>query len=317
MTTMQAYALTAFEQPPGLTRVPVPEPGPHEVRVRVTASSVNPFDAAAGAGFFRRMSEYRFPAVLGRDVAGTVEAVGAEVTAWHVGDEVWGMVKRPWIGDGTFAEYVVVPDDRYLAVRPDTLPLEQAGALGLAGVTALQCLDDLGCAPGDTILINGATGGVGSFAVQLAVAAGLRVIATARPGSETDHVRGLGADGVVDWSAGDVPAAAHALAPGGVAGVVDLVSRDTTTFLALSRAAAPTGAAVTTLGAAPATPAGGPRTGNVHSDGDPVLLQRLVNSIAAGSLRIPLVDVVDFAHIDRAFDLLAAAPLGKIGLGPA
>ena len=160
---MRAYALREFGEPPGLTEVPVPEAGPGEVRVRVTASSVNPYDAAAGAGFFRRMSEYRLPAVLGRDVAGTVDQVGAGVTAFAPGDEVLGMVKRDYVGDGTFAEYVVVPEDRFLVHRPEALGLAEAGALGLAAVTALQSLRELGLRPEDTVLVNGATGGVGAF----------------------------------------------------------------------------------------------------------------------------------------------------------
>lgn len=105
--------------------------------------------------------EYRLPAAQGRDVAGTVEAVGPEVTAFRPGDEVLGMAKCDYIGDGTFADYVVVPEDRYIVPRPDELPLADAGVVGLAGVTALQCLDALGCRTGDTVLINGATGGWG------------------------------------------------------------------------------------------------------------------------------------------------------------
>ena len=144
--TMRAYALAAFDADARLIDLPVPEPGPGEVRVRVTASSVNPYDAAAGAGFFRHMSEYRLPAVLGRDVAGTVDQVGAEVSAFRPGDEVLGMVKRDYIGDGTFAEFVVVPEDQFIVHRPEGLALAEAGALGLAAVTALQSLRGTGSA---------------------------------------------------------------------------------------------------------------------------------------------------------------------------
>lgn len=312
--SMRAYALEDFGEEPGLTEVPVPEPGPREVLVRVRASSVNPVDVATSSGAFRALYEYRFPAVQGRDVAGTVERVGPEVTAYRPGDEVLGMVKRDYIGDGTFAEFVVVPEDRFIVRRPAGLAVADAGALGLAGGTAMQCLDALGCRPGDTVLINGATGGVGAFAIQMAVARGLEVIATARPGEEDKHVRDLGAAATVDWSAGGVPAAVRSLRPDGVDGVIDLVSRDSASFLTMAGTATPAGTAVTTLGAAPAQTADGPATKNIHSEGDPALLRRLVDLVVAGQLRVPLVDVLPFGRIDDAFALLAAAPRGKVGL---
>jgi hypothetical protein len=112
--SMRAYALTAFGDEPGLTEVPVPEPGPGpgDVRIRVRAASVNPVDVATCTGAFRALYEYRFPSVQGWDLAGTVEDAGSEVTAFRPGDEVFGMVKRDYIGDGTFGEFVVVPGAR-------------------------------------------------------------------------------------------------------------------------------------------------------------------------------------------------------------
>ena len=310
---MRAYALGAFGEEPRLTALSVPEPGPREVRVRVTASSVNPYDAAAGAGFFRSMSEYRLPAVLGRDVAGTVEQVGAEVTAFEPGDEVFGMVKRDYIGDGTFADYVVVPEDRFIVQRPEGLRLAEAGALGLAAVTALQSVRELALRPDDTVLVNGATGGVGAFAIQLAAAEGLRVVATATPGEEEAHVRALGAAETVDWST-DTAAAMRELHPAGVDGVIDLVSRDPGSFSAIAGLARPGGAAVTTLGAARDGAGNGRRTANVHSAGEPALLQHVAEMAATGRLRVPLVDVLPFERIDDAFATLSAGPLGKVGL---
>jgi NADPH:quinone reductase len=310
---MRAYALRSFDEKPALTDLPVPEPGPGEVRVRVAASSVNPYDAAAGAGFFRGMSEYRLPAVLGRDVAGTVDRVGAGVTAFQPGDEVLGMVKRDHVGDGTFAEYVVVPENRFIVHRPEGLGLAEAGALGLAAVTALQCLHELGLRRGDTVLINGATGGVGAFAVQLAAADGLRVVATARPGEEEAHVRASGAVEAVDWSQ-DTVAAVRTLHADGVDGVVDLISRDPSSFSVVAGLARPGGAAVTTLGAARDGAGEGRRTANVHSSGDPELLRHVAELAATGALRVPLVEVLPFERIDDAFSSLRGGPLGKVGL---
>lgn len=312
--SMRAFALADFDQVPCLTEMPVPEPGPSEVRVRVRTSSVNPVDIASGAGVFKNMYEYRFPAILGRDVAGTIDAVGPLVTRFRIGDEVLGMVKRSYIGDGTFAEYVVVPEDRFIIHRPLEIPIAEAGALGLAGVTALQCLDALACKEGDTVFVNGATGGVGAFVIQAAVNQGLVVVASARPGAEEEHVRALGATETVDWSLGDAPAAVRAMRPRGVDGVVDLVSRDPEAFRVVAMAAASTGTAVTTLGAARPKSDGGAAMLNVHSEGDPALLHRLVDLVSSGALRVPLVDQISFDRIADALELLAAAPAGKIGL---
>ena len=115
--TMKAYVLEEFDAPARIGNVPVPVTRPREVRVRVRTSSVNPVDAAVVRGFFRAMYEYRLPAIQGRDFAGTVDAVGTEVTAFAPGDEVFGMVKRDYIGDGTFAEFVVVDADRFVVTQ--------------------------------------------------------------------------------------------------------------------------------------------------------------------------------------------------------
>jgi NADPH2:quinone reductase len=167
---------------------------------------------------------------------------------------------------------------------------------------------------GDVVLVNGATGGVGAFAIQLAVDAGLEVIATARPGPEEEHVRRLGAGTTVDWAAGGVPDAVRAIRPDGVDGVIDLISRDATAFAAMAGVARPAGAAVSTLGAASAEIADGPRVANIHSAGDQTLLQRVADLAQKGAVRVPLVETVPFEQIDEAFQHLASTPLGKVGL---
>ncbi len=189
---MKAFALTGFDTPPELVEVPTPVPGPEEVLVRVAATSVNPVDHMIRSGFFRQVQEYRFPAVFGRDLAGEVVEVGSAVTRYRPGDRVYGFVKREHIGDGTFAEYVVVPETMFVGPAPANLTLAQAGVLAQSGVTALECLDAVPSAAGDVVLVNGATGGVGSFAVQIAVARGAEVVATARTPEQEAFVRGLG-----------------------------------------------------------------------------------------------------------------------------
>jgi NADPH:quinone reductase-like Zn-dependent oxidoreductase len=135
--------------------------------------------------------------VLGMDVAGTVEAVGANVTRFQAGDEVFG-----WC-DGSFAEYAVAPEDQ-LAAKPDNLSFEQAAAVPISGFAALQGLRDVGeIQPGQAVLIIGAAGGVGSYAVQMAKAFGAQVTGVASTG-QVELVRSLGADDVVDYTHQDV-----------------------------------------------------------------------------------------------------------------
>lgn len=178
-----------------------PAPAPAEVLVRVSAVSVNAYDwhLMRGDPYLARLTfgvrRPRTP-VRGRDFAGRVEAVGADVRRLRPGDEVFGET------DGAFAQYVVAPQDA-VAVKPDGLSFEQAAALPLAGNTALVGLRDLGrVTAGQRVLVNGASGGVGTFAVQIAKAYGADVtdVCSTR---NVDLVRSLGADRVVDYTRED------------------------------------------------------------------------------------------------------------------
>jgi NADPH:quinone reductase-like Zn-dependent oxidoreductase len=188
-----------------LADVDVPEPAANEVLVRVRASSVNPVDLhdVTGLPYLVRMQGgWRRPkrTLLGTDFAGTVAAVGSGVTRFRPGDEVFGLA------DGAFAEYVCVGAEKGVAARPAGVSVEQAAVLGVAGLTALQGLRDKGhLQSGQRVLINGASGGVGSFAVQLAKAFGAEVTAVCST-SKVDLVTALGADRVVDYSVADFTA---------------------------------------------------------------------------------------------------------------
>jgi NADPH:quinone reductase-like Zn-dependent oxidoreductase len=180
---------------------PKPVPEAHEVLVRVRAASVNPLDwhMIRGEPLLVRSSEgWRRPkrTIPGVDVAGIVEAVGRDVTRFRPGDEVWGHKGR------ALAEYVCARETLFLS-RPRRLSLEQSAAIPAAAITALQALRDTGAVrAGHRVLINGASGGVGTFAVQLAKHFGADVTAvTSTPNVEL--VRGLGADRVIDYTASD------------------------------------------------------------------------------------------------------------------
>jgi NADPH:quinone reductase len=164
--------------------------------------------------------EHRLPLTPGVDYAGTVESVGPGVEGFTRGDEVFGVVGKSYAGEGSFAEYVTVASN-VAACRPVSLAPEQAAALPLAATTGLAAVDALGAAPGDTIAVVGAAGGVGSYATQLAATNGLNVIAVTS-GEQADYVRGLGAAEVVDYDADDVIEELRARAPDGLTGIIDV-----------------------------------------------------------------------------------------------
>ena len=182
-----------------LADVEIPMVGDQGVLVRVRASSANPWDwhfirgepvllRPAGIGGVRK-PKFSIP---GGDLAGTVEQVGSRVTTFKVGDEVYGF------GHGAFAEYIAV-DQGSLAAKPTNLTFEQAAAVPLAAVTALQCLRAGGIQPGQHIVVVGASGGVGTFAVQIAKHLGAEVTGVCSTGN-LDLVRRLGAEHIVDYT---------------------------------------------------------------------------------------------------------------------
>jgi NADPH:quinone reductase-like Zn-dependent oxidoreductase len=180
MQLMRAAVLDRFGGPEVLEvrEIPVPEPLPTEVRVRVTAAGVNPIDAKTRSGQGMSAHQGEPPMVLGWDVAGVVDAIGLGVTRFAVGDPVFGM---PWFPRAAraYAEYVTVPS-RQLARRPAELDGIEAAALPLAGLTAWQALvDTAGVTEGQRVLVHAAAGGVGHLAVQIAKSRGAYVIGTA------------------------------------------------------------------------------------------------------------------------------------------
>jgi len=205
---MKAYVLRSYGSPGhlDLTDVETPAPEPGEALVRVRATSVNPYDwhHMRGEPRIARLMPgtlgLRAPKlrVLGCDVAGQVEAVGRDVTGFGPGDDVFALLEQ----GGGFAEYVSVPE-RLLARKPGNLSYAQAAAVPMAAATALLGLRDVGrTEPGQKVLVNGASGGVGAFAVQIARALGARADAVCSS-PNADLVRSIGADDVIDYAAGD------------------------------------------------------------------------------------------------------------------
>jgi NADPH:quinone reductase len=308
---MRAYTLDSFDTPPGLREdLPTPQVGPGQLLVRVQASSVNPVDAGIAAGYLKDMFAHEFPVLVGRDYAGVVEQVGAGVTGFAAGDAVFGFVPgmSPGIQDGSWAELIAVPQDQ-LAHLPAGVDLAQAGAAPLAGVTALAVHDALGLSQGDTVLMIGANGGVGTIAVQLAATAGATVVAPGLP-EDYDYLRGLGVAEVLDRN-GDIAAQVRQRHPDGVDALADFASGSPDqlgTYAAVVREGGPI---ASSAGAADK----GPGRTNVMAVPAAATLERLAGLLADGTLRVPIQASYPLAQADQALKTLGGQHTqGKVAI---
>ena len=250
---MKAFALTAPNEPAHIVELPETEPAPDGLVIEVRAASVNGFDVYQASGGLMGMMEHALPTAVGRDFAGVVTAAGSDRSDVAVGDEVLGFIPSTLpLHDGTYTDRLAT-DNVVIARKPAGLSFEAAAAIPLAGATALDAVDAVGVEPGDVVLIAGATGGVGSFAVQLAAERGATVIATAKPGEEETYVRALGASDTVDYSTGEVASAMRARYPEGIAALIDTVNRDEA-FPPMAALVRDGGRIATTLGAAMSRP---------------------------------------------------------------
>ena len=290
-TRNRALRLHEYGQQDGLRvdEVAPPELAPTQVLVEVKAAGVNPLDQKLAAGWLRQGFPLTLPATLGLELAGVVTAVGSATSGrLAVGDRVMGLA-----GIGAYADLVAV-SEAGLAVTPAALSDVQAAALPVAALTAWQLLRAAGePRSGSTVLVHGASGGVGGFAVQLAKALGAKVLATTSTES-VDYVRGLGADTVFDRRAQRFEDEAR-----DVDLVLDLVGGDTVerSWAVL----APDGAIATvaTMDIAKKTPAG-QRGVWLSMQGDPELLARLAADVASGALRSAIAEVVPLSGLAQA-----------------
>ncbi|MGW4082615.1 NADP-dependent oxidoreductase [Streptomyces sp. NPDC004822] len=292
---------------PGVLRhedVEQPVPGPGQARVRVAATSFNPVDANIRAGFMRGPIPVELPHTPGIDVAGTVDALGEGVDGLTVGDEVVGFL--PMDGAGAAAEYVLAPAD-VLAPAPKSVPLADAAALPVVGLTAYQALfDHGGLTAGQRVLINGAGGAVGGYAVQLAKNAGAHVIATAGPRS-AEAVASAGADEIVDHTTTGVTSAVTE--PVDLA--LNLAPVEPSDLAALVTLVRPGGVLVNTTVwmPAPGDEERGVRGVDLFVRSDTGQLERLAGMIDRGELRVDVAERVPLAGLP---DLHARAAEGAV-----
>jgi NADPH:quinone reductase-like Zn-dependent oxidoreductase len=311
---MRAFAFDAFGQPGSIHDVPEPEPADGQVRVRVAAAALNPFDNAVLGGYLKDRMEHRFPLVPASDFSGTIDAVGSGVHGFSVGDTVFGVTGKIFLGEGALAEKTNASTGT-IAKRPRSLSDVDAAALALAGVSALMCVDAAALKPNDVVVVVGASGGIGGYAVQLAKLRGAHVIGVTHT-TNLDYVKGLGADEVIDRTAGSVADALTAKHGGGVTAIIDTGS-DAASLAALGAALKKGGTVVSMKGAAAPDELAkhGLKGVNVQTQMNTERLDAVAKLAADGKLKAPRIHKFPLNEANEAFKLLGKTD-GKIVVTP-
>jgi NADPH:quinone reductase-like Zn-dependent oxidoreductase len=307
---MKAAALDRYGGPEVLRTetLPVPRPGRKQVLIRLDAAGIGVWDPYVRSGEFE-IGPKRFPKVIGNDGAGEIVAVGRGVRRFRVGDRVYAYSME----GGFYAEYVALDEDE-IAPIPQGLSAEEAGALGADGVTALRGLDDqLHLAAGQTLMVYGASGGIGHLAVQLAKRMGARVLAVASGPDGVELVRKLGADAAVDGKRDDVGRAARDFAPGGLDAALVLVHGES---LAPALAAVRKGGRIAHPNGVEPAPTAPDGVTLLAYDGEPGrdAFERLNRLIAAGPFHVELGRVYPLEEAARAHREVGQHHLGKLAL---
>jgi NADPH:quinone reductase len=277
----------------------------------MTAAGINPYDAKIAAGILRGRP-HRFPLILGVDGAGTVELLGPQVRRFRPGDRIFGQFLHDPVGTGTYAEYASVPEQNAVSDIPEGLGDAEAAALPTAGMTALDSLDRLEPAPGSSLLVVGASGGIGSLVVPLAKARGARVIAVARTAS-ADRLRSLGASEVVEPGAPNWMDRVRAVAADGVDAALDLMS-DRPGFRAVQTLVRAGGRAASTVYAVDATspPVGQVRAFNIDLQPSSRLLERMAREVLDNRVKVPIGRTVALESAPEALaEIRAGRGVGK------
>jgi NADPH:quinone reductase-like Zn-dependent oxidoreductase len=311
---VKAHALTAPDQPAALIDLPDPQAPAGGALIRVHAASVNGMDVYEANGYLVSMMPHDFPVVVGRDFSGVVEAVGDGRADLDVGDEVIGFIpSTPPLHAGSWAELLAAGPDVAIAPKPANLSFEVAAAIPLAGATALDLIDAVELKEGDTVVVSGATGGVGSFVVQLATHRGATVVATARAGDEDAYIRSLGAGETVDYGAGDVVEALRQRFPNGIDVLVDLVNREEA-FAAIAALVADGGRIATTMGAADVESLAERRVRATNVMALPTAdkLAELAQMVERGTIRVEIQRTFPLGSATEAVAAFASGTVGKI-----
>jgi len=311
---MRALHVPAAGDQPILGDLPTPEVGEGTVLIQVKAAGLNPIDNLLAAGAMSGMIPHEYPLIVGRDAAGIVEAVGAGVDHVAAGDRVYGHVLlAPPVQAGTVAEYAVLPAASVVPM-PAGLDFVTAAAIPLASAAASAAVQALGGAvgPGSVVLVNGASGGVGSYVVQLLAAQQIDVVATAAA-ADAGRLRELGATATVDHTAGSVVDQVRAIHPGGVDALVNLAG-NTAEEVPLGAVKKGGPVAFTTMNPDEATLAGAGLTGfKVMARATREVTAPIAQQVADGSMRVSVAEVLDLDHaVEGLATLAAGTSRGKI-----
>ena len=302
---MKAVAVSKFKDIPVVMDLPKPVVRPGTVLIKVAAAGMNPFDWKMIDGIMDNgKMPHQFPLIMGVDGAGTVEEVGEGVTRFKKGDKVYGQFIHAPIGEGSYAEYAIVPEKSGITMAPSSISAIEAAAVPTAGMTAQQLLDKLDLQEGDTLLINGATGGVGSFATQLAAAQGIRVIATVSDDANAERMKKLGATDTVNYKTAPLTTQVKAAYPEGVDALIDLVS-NADGFVANLDLLKPGAGALTTAFVADeeALKTRNIHGGNFETQGSAASLDILSLAIDRGALTIPVENKIKLEDVPAAIAL--------------
>jgi NADPH2:quinone reductase len=299
---MHAVVVTEYGGRAEAIEVPAPEAHAGQVRIRVLAAGMNPMDRAIAAGAWQSIMPATFPMILGADLAGTVESVGEGSTRFFIGDAVMGQLLIPPLGSsGTYAELVAADADSTLARIPSGMDAAVAASAPTAGMTGLSIVESIAPLDGNSVLIVGAAGGVGSFATQFAVAAGAHVIANVRA-ENAERMHGYGAAETVDRTTAPLPELVERTHPDGIDALLDLAS-DAKAFAALAALVRSGGTALTTRYVADVDGLAekGVTALNFQLPASSELLERVASALAAGQITPPPINRISLAQAPAVF----------------
>ena len=313
---MKIIAVDSYGETPSIREVA--NPGAlegDELLVHVHAAGVNPVDVFIAKGYLNERVQARFPLTLGLDFAGVIENTGLKVSNFKIGDRVYGKLVEDVLHQGSYGEYITVSEDGCISKIPGNLNFVEAAAFPTPAMTALVSIDAAGIKKGSAILINGATGGVGSFAVQMASRLGAYVIATAH-GDGIDYLTGRGASEVINYKEVKLEDEVKREFPDGIDALLDLAS-DRDRIEELSRLVRKGGAVVSTRHAADVDEMTSrelhPTNISVPSTGE--LLSRVSKGIASGDLTPPLIKTYSIVQVNEALNVVSAGHVhGKLVL---
>jgi NADPH2:quinone reductase len=296
---MRAFAFDAFAEPGSIHELPDPQPAEGQVRVRVRAASINPFDSFVVQGYMKDRMKHPFPLVPCSDLSGTIDLLGLGVDGFAVGDPVFGITGR-MVGEGTLAELTTAAAVN-IARRPVALDEREAAAMPLAGVSALMSVEAADPKPRGVIVIVGASGGIGGYAVQLAAQRGARVIGVTSS-YHLEYVKSLGAAEVVDRTMGDVLETLKSRHRNGVDAIIDTAS-DAGAMARLSELVRKGGVVISMRGAAAVDELAkrGIRGVNIQTRVTNERLTQLARLRAEGKLKAPMIHTYALEDAGEAF----------------